>query len=52
MTDRFSVGVAVVAGVAVDLRLWLGGEHDGTDEVKVVLLPASYLVGSNDNLGA
>ena len=25
MTNRFSVGVAVIAGVAVDLRLRLGG---------------------------
>lgn len=49
VTNRFSVGVRVVAGVAVDLRLWLG-RHDGGDKVKVALLPARDLVGSNGNL--
>ena len=44
MTNRFSDGVAVVAGVVVDLRLRLRG-HDGTDKVKVMLLPAQDLIG-------
>ena len=52
MTNRFSVGVAVVAGVAVDLRLRLGGGHDGVDEVKVVLLPTRDRVSGDDNLCA
>ena len=52
MTDRLSVGVAVVAGDAVDLRLQLGRGHDGADEVNVVLLPARDLFGGDGNLCA
>ena len=51
MTNRFSVRVAVVVGVAVDLRLRLGG-HGGVDEVKVVLVPMRDLVGYGGNLCA
>ena len=52
MTNRFSVGVVVVAGVVVVLRLRLGGGHDGADEVKLVLLPMRDLIGSDGNLCA
>ena len=51
MTNWFSIRVAVVAGVAIDLRLRLGG-HDSIDEVKVVLRPTRDLVGGDGNLCA
>ena len=51
MTNQFSVGVALVAGVALDLWLRLGG-HGGVDEVKVVLVPMRDLVGYGGNLCA
>ena len=48
VTNRFSVGIAVVAEVAVDLQLQRGG-HDGASESKVVLLPARDLVDGDVN---
>ena len=52
MTNRFPAGVAIIAGVAVGLRLRLGGEHDGADKVKVMPLPVRDLVGGDRNLCA